>query len=85
MSFFNDFSSLLSLSELKNKTTMSFVIGVGIVVVGKVKINSFDDNFIEIYAEKERVEIKGENLKISSIGYGEIVVSGKIKSINIGD
>ena len=84
MSFFNDFSSLFNLSELKNKSMVNLILGVGVVVIGKIKLNVFNDNIIDIFVEKEKIEIIGNDLKITSIGKGEMIVSGNIKSVNVG-
>ena len=84
MSYFDDFLKLFKLDELKQKPVLSLVLGVGVIVVGKIKVDKFNEETVSILIDKRRIEIIGENLKIASVGSGEMIVSGDVKFVNMG-
>lgn len=84
MSFFNDFLNYFKIDNSSENTIISAVVGVGIMIVGKVKIISLGDSQIQIKSNKDVVSIDGDNLKIKSLAKGEIVISGKINKIDLG-
>ncbi len=83
MSFFSDILKSFNVDDLKSKTTLTFVLGVGIVVVGKVKILSLGEEKIVIGNKKQKITIFGQSLLIKSMAKGEIVVGGEINNIAI--
>ena len=84
MSFFNDFLESFKIDDSAGKTIVSMIVGVGIMVVGKIKIMNLDDENIVIKSNKDVLKINGEKLKIKSLAKGEIVVSGNITEIGLG-
>ena len=84
MSFFNDFLESFKSDDSAGKTIVSMIVGVGIMVVGKIKIMNLDDENIVIKSNKDVLKINGEKLKIKSLAKGEIVVSGNITEIGLG-
>lgn len=85
MSFFYDFLDNFNLKDLSDKIEINILLGVGVAVVGNVKIKDFSDSIIEIICSKKVLKFVGEKLKISSISKGEIVISGEIFSFETGE
>ncbi len=83
MSFFSDILKSFNVDDLKSKTTLTFVLGVGIAVVGKVKILSLGEEEIVIGNKKQKITIFGQSLLIKSMAKGEIVVGGEINNIAV--
>jgi hypothetical protein len=81
MSFFCDFLHELSVDDVSNKIVISVIMGVGVGIVGKMKINNLAENEIIVEANKKKIDIVGENLTIKSIAKGEIFVLGNITKI----
>ena len=71
--------------DLSDKIEINMLLGVGVAVVGNVKIKDFSDSTIEIICSKKVLKFVGEKLKISSISKGEIVISGEIFSFETGE
>lgn len=85
MSFFYDFLDNFNLKDLSDKIEINILLGVGVAVVGNVRIKDFSDSIIEIICSKKVLKFVGEKLKISSISKGEIVISGEIFSFETGE
>lgn len=85
MSFFNDFLDYFKVKDLTNKVSLSMIVGVGLIVVGKIKILNFSEELIEIKADKQKIILSGEELSISTMSKGEIIVAGIVKKIDIGE
>ena len=85
MSFFNDFLNSFNMSGMINETKISIILGVGINVVGAIKIIDFSDIKIKFLSNKNIVEIEGVDLKIKSISKGEILISGVFNSLKVGE
>lgn len=85
MSFFYDFFDDFNVKDLSDKTEINIVLGVGVAVVGNVKIKDFSESMLEIVCGKKVLKFVGEGLKMSSISKGEIVISGKIFSFETGE
>ena len=83
MSFFCDFLKYFDVSDISLKTTITTIVGVGVAVVGNLKIKDIQDEFIMLSSKKESVKIYGQNLKVRSISKGEIVIEGNIKNIEM--
>ena len=83
MSFFCDFLKYFDISDISLKTTITIIVGVGISVVGNLKIKDIQNEFIELSSKREIVKIYGQDLTVKSISKGEIVVSGNIKNIEM--
>ena len=83
MSFFCDFLKYFDISDISLKTTITSIVGVGVVVVGNLKIKDIQDDLVILSSKKESVKIYGENLKVKSISKGEIVIEGNIKNIEM--
>lgn len=84
MSFFNDIIDFFKIDDISKKITISFVVGVGLIVVGKIKIDSVDENMILLKGKNSSVSIYGNDLVVRSAAKGEVVVSGKIFKIETG-
>ena len=84
MSFFNDVLSYFKVDDRSKNVVVTMVLGVGIVVLGNLKIGELSKEKIVLKGKKEFIEIIGENMFISSMSKGEIFVSGKISSILSG-
>lgn len=85
MSFFNDFLEYFNLEGVTDKTMITFIVGVGLVVVGKIKIENLNDDQIDLKSNKNLIKIFGEDLKIKSVSKGELIIAGEVKSISTGD
>lgn len=85
MSFFNDFLEYFNLESVTDKTMITFIVGVGLVVVGKIKIENLNDDQIDLKSNKNLIKIFGEDLKIKSVSKGELIIAGEVKSISTGD
>ena len=85
MSFFNDFLESFKLNDTSDKIILNMVVGVGIMIVGKIKIMNLDSQSIVIKANGKNLCIMGEELKIKSVAKGEILVSGNILKIDLGE
>lgn len=83
MSFFNDFLDYFNISNFNNEVSMSIIVGVGLLVVGKIKIINFSEEKIEVFVNKKRLCLTGECLKISTISRGEMIVEGIILNVNM--
>lgn len=83
MSFFYDFLKYFDIENLDAKTTISFIVGYGVIVMGKIKIKDISDGMVRILSNKDVFKIIGENLNIKSISKGELVISGKVKNIEM--
>ena len=65
---------------LENEFKINILIGK-IDIVNYIEIDHFDDTKIMVRYEKGLVVIKGENLTISKLLNDELLVLGKIKSL----
>ena len=84
MSFFYDFLKYFDISDINTKTTITTIVGYGIIVIGKIKINDINEDGISLISRKDKINIYGNDLKIKSISSGEIVISGNVKNIETG-
>ena len=84
MSFFYDFLKYFDISDIDAKTTVTNIIGYGVVIIGKIKINDINEDGISLISRKDKINIYGKDLKIKSISSGEIVISGNVKNIETG-
>ena len=85
MSFFYDFLNYFDVSDLKNEVSISLIVGTGLMIVGNVKIQNFSSEKITVISNKKQIVFDGKNLVISVMGKGEIVVSGEILNVKIGE
>ncbi|MBQ8426036.1 MAG: YabP/YqfC family sporulation protein [Clostridia bacterium] len=85
MSFFYDFLKYFDISDINTKTTITTIVGYGIIVIGKIKINDIIDDCISLVCGKEKINIYGSCLKIKSISKGEIVISGNVNKVETGE
>ena len=81
MSFFYDFLKYFDLKNLDASTTVTLIVGVGVVIIGKIKIKDISENQIRVTSKKNVISVTGENLNIKSISKGELVIGGNIKNI----
>ena len=65
---------------LENELKINILIGK-IDIVNYIEIDHFDDTKIMVRYEKGLVVIKGENLTISKLLNDELLILGKIKSL----
>lgn len=85
MSFFYDFLNYFKVDDFETKTSIMTVIGVGIMIVGKIKLLNLSENLIEVKSGKDKIFVYGENLLVKSISKGEIVLSGNVCKIETGE
>ena len=85
MSFFYDFLDYFKVDDLSDKVLITTVLGVGVMIVGKVKIENLSEELIELKTKKEKITINGTDLKFKTISRGEIVLSGKVFKIETGE
>ncbi len=83
MSFFNDFLDYFNISDFNSESSISIIVGVGLLVVGKIKIINFSEEKIEVFVNKKKVCLIGECLKISAISKGEMIVEGNVFNVNM--
>lgn len=85
MSFFYDFLDYFKVDDLSDKVSIMTVLGVGVMIMGKVKIDNLSEELVELKTKKEKIVIYGNDLKFKTISRGEIVLSGKISKIETGE
>jgi len=83
MSFFCDFLDCFNMESIEDEVRISMVLGVGIGIVGTIKILSLSDSLIVIKSVKRKIILSGSVLKIVSMSKGEFIVSGKIENLKI--
>lgn len=81
MSFSNDFLSIFKLGDMAKEIVITFVIGVGVLVVGDVIIDDFLSDKIIISCGKRKYCFTGNEMFLMSLSKGEIVIRGDILSI----
>lgn len=81
MSFFNEFFESISLDSDDDKIFCNLVLGVGVRIFGKLKIDTMQETEIILKSKKERIRIYGENLNIASMSKGEIEIEGIIQGV----
>lgn len=81
MSFFNEFFESISLDSDDNKIYCNLVLGVGVRVFGKLKIDTMQETEIVLKNKKERIRIYGKNLNIASMSKGEVEIEGIIQGV----
>ena len=67
---------------IQNSTKITIIEDENILIEGYKKIVDYSDNYIKIKANNMYVVIDGTNLDIEEITDFELVISGKIYSIN---
>lgn len=85
MSFFNDFLKYFDINDINSKTTITEILGHGVIIVGKIKINDIQEDSISLISGRDKIDIFGRELKIKSISKGEIVIAGNIFKIETGE
>ena len=85
MSFFCDVLNYFKLNDINDKVLISLIPGNGVVVYGNFKIKDVSENNMVLCSKKDNVFIAGENLKISTITKGELVLSGLINEVKCGE
>ncbi len=83
MSFFYDLLNYFKVDDFSSKTSISIIVGVGLMIVGNIKILNLSDEDLKFQSGKDIIEIVGENLKLRSVSKGEIIIEGKIKNLNM--
>ena len=81
MSFFDDFFKQFEIKSVDDEVIVSFIVGVGVSVFGKIKIGEFDESEIVIISKNKRLKIIGEKLKIKSVAKGELFIFGNVKGV----
>ena len=85
MSFFCELFDYFKVDNVDNVLSLSMILGVGLVVVGKLKIVSLGESKIVLESKNRKVLIEGNNLNIKSISKGELVVAGDVLKIDTGE
>ena len=83
MSFFYELCKCFNIDDLSAKTTITTILGYGIMIVGKIKIKDIQEDTISLISNKEKITVLGKNLVIKSISKGELIVSGIISDIKM--
>ena len=83
MSFFNDFLEHFKIEQTGENVSISIILGVGLVIVGKCKVLDFSDKNILIKLKQNKLLIAGDGLNIDTMSKGEIVVSGKLLKLEL--
>ena len=81
MSFFYDFLDYFKTYDLKSETQITIVFGVGMMIVGNIKLILSDDCEMLIESGGKAIKICGDNLKIKSVAKGEMIIEGNITSV----
>ncbi len=81
MSFFSEFLKFFNIADMKDKTAISYVLGVGLIIEGKYKIDIFSEEEISVTSNKRKIKINGTDLKIKSAAKGELIIFGEITNI----
>ena len=55
MSFFNDFLENFNIDSLADKVTITLILGVGLMIIGKVKILHLSENVINLKINKVKI------------------------------
>lgn len=82
MSFFYDLMKCFNISDISSKITLTFVLGVGLAVVGKVKILNLSEEEIVVGNKKQKIIISGNDLIIKSVSKGEVIIGGSVLNIS---
>lgn len=85
MSFFYDFLKYFDLTNIDAKTTITNILGYGVIIIGNLKIKDIQEDEIVLNNKREIISIFGKNLIIKSISKGEIIISGNVTKIETGD
>lgn len=85
MSFLYDFFDYFKTYNPNEKPMITLVFGVGIMIVGNVKIANIADDFVDVIFKKKLIKVVGNGLKIKSISKGELVVEGNVLRVEQGD
>lgn len=83
MSFFYELCKCFNIDDLSAKTTITTILGYGIMIVGKIKIKDIQEDTISLISNKEKITVLGKDLVIKSISKGELIVSGIITDIKM--
>ena len=83
MSFFIDFFNELKVDKFDKDVIFTFVLSKGLSIVGKFKIDSFDNKKVVLIIDKKIVDIEGFDLKLNNVSNGEILIEGKIQKISL--
>ena len=83
MSFFYELCKCFNIDDLSAKTTITTILGYGIMIVGKIKIKDIQEDTISLISNKEKITVLGKDLGIKSISKGELIVSGIISDIKM--
>lgn len=83
MSFFYDFLKYFDIKDLDAKITITTIVGIGTIVIGKIKIKNIQENEVKFLANKKVISVFGENLSIKTISKGELVIRGEVKKIEM--
>lgn len=78
MSLIKDFRSYLLEEELKINIYMNHV-----NIINYVHIDHFDNNSIIVRHNKGFIHVKGENLVVTKLINTELLIEGKIKSVEL--
>lgn len=83
----NKFSEILEMPQevLSNYTRITSIENTDVLIEGYKKIVDYGDNFIKIKTNNRFVIIDGLDLDIKEITDSELVISGKISSLNYRD
>ena len=84
MGFINETKKALNLKgNFSNLTSCNVIFNHGATIEGFKKIHELSDQkILALCHENKKIEILGSNLKISEMSFKELIIEGKISSIN---
>lgn len=85
MSFFYDVFEYFDLDLVKSNVVINYILNVGAVIYGDLKIIDLQENQIILSDKKQKITIFGDKLMIKSISKGEVCIEGGILKIESGE
>lgn len=82
MSFFSGVEKLIGIENYVIEERFTILGKKGIVIEGHRGIYSFSDEKIEVKLKKCLLELIGKNFKVTEINCDELIIEGKIISVN---
>lgn len=83
MGFINESKKALGINNLSSEISCQVILNQGAIIEGYKKICELSsERILTLCQTNNKIEILGDDLKIKEISFKELIVSGKIKTIN---
>lgn len=83
MSFFNEFIDSFSFEDIsENKISVCVVFGLGVKIVGNLKIDEMNEDKIVLARKKDKIAVVGTGLEITTLAKGEIEINGNVIGVS---